>query len=444
MAGLERAKEKILYVNCAAGIAGDMFLAALTDISGDEEYLRAELAKLPLTGYSIKLFRDARGGISGLRFDVTADDAHPHRHLGDIRKIIAESGLPARVKAEAARAFTLLAEAEAKVHGADIESVHFHEVGAVDSIIDLTGAMIMLDRMGWPEVVFSPLNVGSGTVRCAHGVLQVPVPAVAELLKGVSVYSEGEPMERVTPTGAALVKALGAAVSPVMPRGKIEKTGTGLGSRDGHFPNALRVISLEADDGTPYCHEQCVELCANIDDMTPQDLSAVMERLFEEGALDVWFESIQMKKNRPAVKLCCLGAPDSRGRLTQTILRETTTLGVRARVAERYTLERRVDEFETPLGAVRIKSALSRGVVVKQAPEFDDVLRLSKRHGMPILAVREILASQDFVTDTEEKARDCCGKETRSQTREHNARHEHGHERHDHHERARDAGQEGD
>lgn len=439
MHGLEKEGKIVLYVNCAAGIAGDMFLAALTDISGDEGYLRAELAKLPLAGYSVKLFRDVRRGISGLRFEVEADEGHVHRHLGDIRQIITESGLPARVKAETIRAFTLLAEAEAKVHGTDIDSVHFHEVGAVDSIIDLTGAMIMLDRLGWPKVVFSPLNIGGGTVNCVHGVLQVPAPAVAELLKGVSVYSEGEPMERVTPTGAALVKALGASVSPAMPGGKIENTGTGLGSRDSRLPNVLRVISLEAEDGDSFGDEKCVELCANIDDMTPQDLSAVMERLFEEGALDVWFEPIQMKKNRPAVKLCCLGSPDSRAGLAGTILRETTTLGVRVLPAERYTLERRVDEFETPLGTVRIKSALSDGAVVKQAPEFDDVLRLSKRHGMPILAVREILASQDFVPDTGEKAPG--GAEgPRRHSHDHNACH--GHERHDHREQGRDEGQE--
>lgn len=445
--------DKTLYVSCAAGIAGDMFLAALTDIADGGEYIKGELGKLPLSGYSVELFRDVRGGISGLRFSVTADETHAHRGLADIAEIILESGLSEKVKSETMRVFSLLAGAEAKVHGVRPEEIHFHEVGAVDSIIDLTGAMIMLDFLGWPEVVFSPLNVGGGTVKCAHGVLPVPAPAVAELLQGVSVYSEGEPMERVTPTGAALVKALGAVISPAMPRGRIEKTGTGLGSRDSLLPNALRAVLLEREGGGGR-QERCAELSANIDDMTPQDLSAVMGSLFEAGALDVWFEPIQMKKNRPAVKLCCLAAMSMRYNLAETVLRETTTLGVRMQETERYVLDRRVDAFDTPLGEVRVKSAVSQGKVIKQMPEFDDILKLSKRHGMSVLAVRDILASLEFLPDMSGEAQahaeneaPCRGQTeapraahrhegdhgfSRGYEHEHEHDHGHGHEHHKH------------
>lgn len=447
MTGPENEKEKILYVSGAAGIAGDMFLAALIELSGGGKHLGAELAKLPINGYVTKLFRDVRGGISGLRFFVEADDSHTCRHLSDIRTIIMGSGLGDRVKAETMRAFALLAEAEAKVHGTDADSVHFHEVGAVDSIIDLTGAMIMLDLLGWPRVMFSPLNVGSGTVSCEHGVLPVPAPAAAELLKGVSVYSEGEPMERVTPTGAALVKTLGAVISSAMPAGKIENIGTGLGSRESIIPNALRVLLLEPDGGSLYNRDLCCELCANIDDMTPQDISVAMERLFAEGALDVWFEPIQMKKNRPAAKLCCLCAHDLRDSLADTILRETTTLGVRMSAAERYVMERRTDAFETPLGVVRVKSALSRGTVVKQVAEFDDVLRLAKQHGMTVMAVREILASLEFLPGAEagdkEKASAVRGEEWRCSEQGHKHGHEHEHI-HGHYKHKEDGQQEGD
>lgn len=441
-------KSKTLYVNCMAGIAGDMFLASLIDLSGGEEYLKGELAKLPLEGYELQISKDARGSISGLRFKVKTDEAPVHRHIGDIRKIICGSGLSEKVRNETMRAFTILAEAEAKVHGTSVEDVHFHEVGAVDSIIDLTGAMVMLEYLGWPRVLFSPLNIGSGVVRCAHGLLPVPAPAVVEILKGIQVYAAGEPMERVTPTGAALVRALGADINDSMPKGKIEHSGVGLGARDGALPNALRSVLIEIGENDSYNLERCVELRANIDDMTPQDLSAVMERLFTKGALDVWFETIQMKKNRPAVKLCCLGAVGAQESLAEIILRETTTLGVRCHFNDRYVLDRRMDVFDTPLGSIRVKSAISRGRIIKQAAEFDDILKLSQKHDMPILAVREILASMEFVPDMDERTKKddsrsgdiCCGHEVRRDQQDHQYghdghlrghEHEHEHEHHD-------------
>jgi uncharacterized protein (TIGR00299 family) protein len=384
----------ILYADCFAGIAGDMFLASLIDISEGEEYLRREFEKIPLENYELRIFADKRGGIRGLRFDVVSGEGHGHRHLSDIKEIISGSGLSDNVKSRVINVFTLLAEAEAKVHGDSVEHVHFHEVGAVDSIIDVAGAMIMLEHMGWPQVVFSPLNIGSGTVKCEHGVLPVPAPAAAELLCGIEVFSEGDQMERVTPTGAVLVKALGGQTALGFPAGKILKNGFGLGARDGNPPNLVRV-SLIKPLGCAL-EDICIELSANIDDMTPQDLSFVMDKLFKAGALDVWFENIQMKKNRPAVKLCCLGQKNTQKKLTDVILNHTTTLGVRWTAVSRTVLERRTDDFKTKLGIVRIKSAFSGGRTVKQMPEFEDIRRIAEDMGLTLSEVRAIIAHEDL------------------------------------------------
>lgn len=381
-----------LYVDCSAGIAGDMFLAAMLDMSGAFEHLKDELAKLPLSGYELKLFRDRRSGISGLRFDVETDEGHVHRHLSDIREMVMGSALSDQVREMTMKPFTLLAEAEGKVHGEPPEHVHFHEVGAVDSIIDITGAMVMLEYLGWPEIIFSNLNVGSGTVDCAHGVLPVPAPATAELLKGLPVYSSGDPMERVTPTGAVLVKALGGRISAGIPRGRMLETGIGLGSRDGTPPNILRVTKL-ATEGF-LLSDVGVELSANIDDMLPQDLSYLMDKLFNEGALDVWFEQIQMKKNRPAVKVCALAHEPEADHVAETILRESSTLGVRRTYVERSMLGRRAGEVMTSLGPVRIKCGMMSGIVIKEMPEFEDIKKIAVEKGMPLAEVRALVTKE--------------------------------------------------
>lgn len=383
---------KILYVDCSAGIAGDMFLAALLDMTGSMEHLKNELKKIPLSGYSLDLFRDKRGGISGLRFDVDPEEGHVHRHLSNIKEMIQGSALSDEVKKMTVKAFTLLAEAEGKVHGEPADHVHFHEVGAVDSIIDITGAMIMLEYLGWPEVVFSPLNVGSGTVKCAHGTLPVPAPATLELLKGISVYSEGDPMERVTPTGAAIVRSLGGIISAGMPHGKIAGTGIGLGSRDGVLPNILRATMLKKSD--MFLYDRGVELSANIDDMFPQDLAYLMEKLFDAGALDVWFENIQMKKNRPAVKVCTLCHEGESELLKEMILRESSSLGVRKIYVERSMLERSTEILETSLGPVRMKSALMGNKVIKEMPEFEDIRKIASERSMPLYEIRSLIARE--------------------------------------------------
>ncbi len=433
---------KILYVDCSAGIAGDMFLAALFDMTGSFEHLKNELNKMPLSGYSLDLFKDKRGGISGLRFDVDSEEEHVHRHLSDIKEMLLGSELSDEIKKMTVKAFTLLAEAEGKVHGEPADHVHFHEVGAVDSIIDITGAMIMLEYLGWPEVSFSPLNVGSGTVKCAHGTLPVPAPATLELLKDISVYSMGDPMERVTPTGAVLVKSLGGRISAGMPHGKIVSTGIGLGSRDGALPNILRATLLKRSD--MFLYDRVVELSANIDDMFPQDLAYLMEKLFDAGALDVWFENIQMKKNRPAVKVCTLCREGDSELLQDMILRESSSLGVRKIYVERSMLARSTDVIETSLGPVRMKSALMESKIIKEMPEFEDIKKIASERSIPLSEVRSMIAREretaakfskliqgDFETKlnmTKEDLKDLHANETDGHHHGHHHPHSHSHD----------------
>ena len=443
-------QNNLIYVDCSAGIAGDMFLAAVLEMTDGFDHLRSELAKISLKGYSLDLFRDKRGGISGLRFDVVSEEGHVHRHLADIKEMLLESTLSDEVKKMTVMAFSLLAEAEGKVHGEPADHVHFHEVGAVDSIIDMTGAMIMLEYLGWPEVVFSPLNVGSGTVKCAHGVLPVPAPATLELLKDISVYSMGDPMERVTPTGAVLVKSLGGRISAGMPHGKITGTGIGLGSRDGALPNILRATLLKRSD--VFLYDRGVELSANIDDMFPQDLAYLMEKLFDEGALDVWFESIQMKKNRPAVKVCTLCRECDSELLQEMILRESSSLGVRKIYVERSMLARSTDVMETSLGPVRMKSALMKNKVIKEMPEFEDIRKIASARSMPLSEVRSLIARErkEAVRSSKPVDEDCEAKlnlakegSNGTNANERDVRHHVHHHPHSHGHDHSDAGEEG-
>lgn len=419
-------ENNVIYVDCSAGIAGDMFLAALVEMTDGFDHLRSELAKISLRGYSLDLFRDKRGGISGLRFDVVSEEGHVHRHLSDIKEMLLESNLSDEVKKMTIKAFSLLAEAEGKVHGEPADHIHFHEVGAVDSIIDIAGAMIMLEYLGWPEAVFSPLNVGSGTVRCAHGTLPVPAPATLELLKGLQVFSSGDPMERVTPTGAVLVKTLGGRISPSMPAGEIRSAGIGLGTREGTPPNILRVTMLEKKE--PLLHDRGVELSANIDDMFPEDLSYLMERLFDGGALDVWFENIQMKKNRPGVKVCVLAHETSSENLEQIMLRESSSLGLRKICVERSMLDRRSDVVGTSLGHVRVKCGLIGGKTVKEMPEFEDIKKIASERGMTLADVRALIIRERNRDTADEMP--SLSKEGCTEAQQHEHEHGHGHEHH--------------
>jgi uncharacterized protein (TIGR00299 family) protein len=316
-----------------------------------------------------------------------------------IREILSRSAVSDHVREYAVRAFELLAEAEGKIHGISPEEVHFHEVGAVDSIADITGAMIMMEHLGWPRVMSSPVNVGSGTVKCAHGILPVPAPATAKLLEGLAIFSAGSPMERTTPTGALILRMLaGPDGFAPLPEGRIICSAFGLGGRDTpDMPNALRAILFEPSGGEAagrFVREEPSLLEANIDDMNTQDFALAMERLLEHGALDAWCENILMKKGRPAVKLCCLAKRGDEERMAEVMMRETTTIGVRIIGTKRLALERSVEKKTTPLGEVAYKSVVLDGEVLRSVPEYDDILAIARAKNLPIREVREAVGGK--------------------------------------------------
>ena len=317
---------KIIYFDCFAGAGGDMILGALIDAGLSVEDLKEELSQLSLSGYEIRAEKSIKKGISGTKFHVNVSHDHHHRSLNDILKIIDGSSLSDDVKGQSKKIFTRLAEAEGKIHNKPVEEIHFHEVGAVDSIIDIVGTVIGLDRLDIREVRVSRIHVGTGFLECAHGTLPVPPPATLELLKNIPVYSTGIESELVTPTGAAILSTLSSCFGEI-PSMCIEKTGYGLGSRDLTIPNVLRILVGETDDNYDVDTVQLIE--TNIDDMNPQFYEYIIESLFAHGAKDVFLTPIIMKKNRPGVVLSVLASPEKIDELIDIIFQETTTLGVR-------------------------------------------------------------------------------------------------------------------
>ena len=381
-----------LYLDCSSGISGDMFLGALLELLPLDFDLTGTLSAIAIKGYYVEVAREKRGGMAGTKVRVRSDE-HEHRHLSDILEILKGSALSDQVRGFAEKAFSLLAEAEARVHGTTVEEIHFHEVGAVDSIIDVVGACLLLEQLGWPRVIASAVNIGSGTVECAHGVMPVPAPATAELLKGIPVRVLGEPMERTTPTGAVLLRFFAQEYGNI-PDGMIRSIGVGLGERDSDLPNILRVILLEKESALVE-RDACLLLEANLDDMNPQDCPPLMEILLDAGARDVWFQPIYMKKGRPAQLLACLAHPDDEKKLTELILRHSTTLGVRC--SPRYhrgLLERSIEEISTSLGTVRVKSAYMGDEVLRCVPEFEDLKRIAKERNIPLPTIRAQLTAE--------------------------------------------------
>ena len=393
---------KTIYIDAYAGAAGDMIVAALFSILASavgeqtaERKFKDELAKISLDGYEIEFKNVTRGGISGKAFCVNDDSQasgksrdHVHRNYNDIEKILLNSSLDTRVIRESIRAFAVLAEVEAKVHGVDVDKVYFHEVGAIDSIIDISGAFILMNLLKWPRVLSSGINVGSGTVKCAHGILPVPAPATLELLKNLPVFSIGEEMERTTPTGALLIKSLASAFSS-MPQGRVICIGYGAGKKDSKdIPNILRAALMMSGEESQYDKDFCILIETNIDDMSPQDYLPVMDKLFGCGALDVWIEPIYMKKNRPASKFCCLIQPENKDSAIDIILVNTTTQGIRYQIVSRNKLFWRIDEVNTPYGIVRMKSSKLGDKVLRATPEHDDLRRIAAEYDMPLYEVR--------------------------------------------------------
>jgi uncharacterized protein (TIGR00299 family) protein len=425
-----------LYFDCASGAAGDMILGALIDAGVPLEEVRAALGSLAIAPDTIWTQQVHRAGIAATKLCVRGEDpgveggvphegdashdlAHAHadvdargghrrspsvaprthrhaaghdehRTLAEIHRLIERSALSATGKARAQHLFTRLAEAEAAIHGTTLDRVHLHEVGALDSIIDVVGSVFALESLRVDRVVASPLNVGGGTVRSAHGLYSVPAPATLRLLQGAPTYSAGPQVELVTPTGALLITDYATDFGR-MPAMRPQRIGYGAGSRDfTDVPNVLRVVIGETEGGQPRHAHVVVVIEAEIDDMNPQLFGVLMERLLGDGALDVYYTPIQMKKNRPGILLTVVAPPHLRETLTTTVFRESTTIGVRFRDMQRECLDRETVPVDTPFGAVRVKVARRDGILMNAAPEFDDCVRVATEHGRPVKEVQAL------------------------------------------------------
>jgi uncharacterized protein (TIGR00299 family) protein len=436
---------RILYFDCFSGASGDMVLGALIDAGVPLDDIRRALGSLAITPDSVWTERVVRAGVQATKFDVVGEDSvgedsadvhehahshahagvhhhhshdhhhdhagghephrhdhghaathhHAHRTLAEINALIDRSSLSADGKARATSLFRELGVAEAAIHGTSLDKVHLHEVGALDSIIDIVGAVYALESLRLDRIVASPLNVGGGTIKSAHGVYPVPAPATLRLLEGVPIYSGAQQAELVTPTGALLVKSYASAFGAIPPM-TVRAVGYGAGSRDfPETPNVLRVLIGEADAAAAATSVVVIE--ADIDDMNPQIFGVVMDTLLAQGALDVFYTSIQMKKNRPGILLTVVAPPAARERLTTTIFRETTTIGVRYREMARECLEREEVMVQTPVGAVRVKVARRDGRVLNASPEFDDCVRLARERNVPVKEV-QALAIKAFLS----------------------------------------------
>jgi pyridinium-3,5-bisthiocarboxylic acid mononucleotide nickel chelatase len=419
---------RIAYLDCFSGISGDMFLGALVD-AGVSPSIFVETVTALNIGARLEISRVHRSGISATKADVivngkregprelnehhshhdpahTQEHSHSHerrdhvhrRGLTEIRKMISSAGISKSAKQTAISAFEKLGAAEAKIHNVPINEIHFHEVGAVDAIVDIICAAVGAEALGVDEFICSPLNVGGGTVVCDHGTFPVPAPATVELLKGAPVYSSGSQKELVTPTGAAIVVTLAARFES-FPQMKIEKTGYGAGTRDlDGQPNVLRIVigeavlDINAGGGartTQSGQDTVTVLEANLDDLSPQVFGYVMERLLEAGALDVFGTPVQMKKNRPGTLLTLLAKPEDADKLTKIFFAETTTLGVRRREERRQILARDWRTVRTGFGDVRIKVASMNGTISSYAPEYEDCRRIATEHRVPLKQVMQ-------------------------------------------------------
>lgn len=385
------------YLDGSSGISGDMFLAVILDAGLEPGRLLEEFKKLPLGPYEFKHTRAMRGGLVGTRVEIHVPGHQHARGLPEIDALLEKAALPERAKAQARRAFTRLAEVEGKLHNKPPEKIHFHEVGAVDAILDIVGTCVGLELLEISELVCSPLNVGGGRVEAAHGTLPVPAPATAELLKDIPIYSSGVEAELVTPTGAALVSTLAASFGP-LPAMKVERIGYGAGEKEIHgHPNLARLFvgeridALHAQPSLP--GEEVVSVIeANVDDMSPQLYAYFAERALAVGALDVACSAIQMKKNRPGLLISILSTREHTDALAQLLFEQTTTIGVRIYEARRKVLERESVCVETAFGAVTVKVARQNGRVLNVAPEYEDCQRLAAEKSVPLKEV--ILAAQ--------------------------------------------------
>ncbi len=390
----------MIYFDTSSGISGDMILGALVDAGVPLEKLKKELSKLPVRGYELQSRKVKRAGFLATKADVILKAGVRRQESGvrrwkEIEKIIKTSSLSKDIKQKGLQIFKRLFDAEAKVHGERVDKVHLHELGAVDCIVDIFGALIGLDIMGVKKIYASPLNLGSGTIKTEHGILPVPAPATLELLKNIPIYSSDITYELTTPTGAVLISSLADGFGQ-MPAMSVSKIGIGAGGRDFKtHPNVLRVFVGEDIKGRiqgagykMHDKEQRITIIeTNIDDMNPQVYEYVMERLFKAGALDVFLTQVIMKKGRPGIVLTALCSADKKEDLIKIILKETTSIGVRFYEADRVTLEREIKTVKTKFGHVRVKVSKLGNEILKSAPEYDDCKKIAEKLKKPLIEV---------------------------------------------------------
>ncbi|MEJ7862119.1 MAG: nickel pincer cofactor biosynthesis protein LarC [Pyrinomonadaceae bacterium] len=390
---------KTLYFDCFAGASGNMILGALVALGVEREALVEQIKMLDVADFEIELKIVDKSGISAIHAEVKVPREHVHRHLQTIQKIISDSRLGENVKKRAIEIFTKLAEAEAKIHGIEIDKVHFHEVGAMDAIIDVVGACVGFEILGIENFACSKIHVGSGFAKMAHGTFPVPPPAVAELLNNVPIYSTEIEGELITPTGAAIIATVCKEFGNI-PEMIIEKTAYGAGTREyKDFPNVLRLMLGEVRSPKSKVQSQpttdhLFQLETNIDDLPAQILGFVMERAFELGALDCWFTPIQMKKNRPATMISILCSEDKKDILSELLYTETSTLGIRIREVERNCLRREFQKIKTELGEVDVKMAFYKGKIVNVKPEYEQIREISLNSGESFQEVEKKVLSE--------------------------------------------------
>ncbi|HHT78853.1 MAG TPA: nickel pincer cofactor biosynthesis protein LarC [Actinobacteria bacterium] len=390
--------DKIIYIDCFSGISGDMMLGALIDLGLKKDILIEELKKLPVNGYKIMISRDTENKIACTDFKVEISDSQTSRNYKEIKEIISSSSLKENIKKTAISIFDVLAAAEAKIHSVPADKLHFHEVGATDSIIDIVGTAIGLDYFGLKKIYSAPVPLGSGFVDTAHGRLPVPAPATAEILKGIPAYSGDFDFEVTTPTGAAILRSCADSFCR-MPFLNIEKIGYGSGSRKtDKIPNLLRLLLCHENirknkdiseiragalsEGFDF--EEVIILSTNIDDMAPEHIGYITEKILQEKALDVWTEPVFMKKDRQAVQLNILCKSSEEVKLSRMIFEETTTLGIRRTRAGRYFLERKEDFVKLPYGEVGIKLGYLKGEIITCSPEYESCRQLARKTKKPL------------------------------------------------------------
>ena len=398
---------KILFLDCSMGVSGDMLMSSLIGLFDDKEEVIKDLNMIgvPETAYSLS--RVKKYGIEGDKITVTVrgeeekdEISHSHSHedshgrgIKKIGEIVNGLSLSDAIKENVLKVYGLIAEAESRVHGENVEEIHFHELGNLDAVADIAGVCYLISLISPDRIISSPLNLGSGTVKCAHGILPVPVPAVSELMEGMEVYSDGIKGELTTPTGAALIKHFADSFGS-LPRLKVSAKGRGMGTRDFERPNCLMAFLGEGEDpGSGFLRDRIVEMSFNVDDMTPEETGFATEILLSEGALDVFTVPAGMKKNRPGLMITLLCKEEDKSRFEELIFKHTSTIGIRESLRERAILKRREEEIKTSLGRVRIKRSEGQDVV-REKPEYEDIARIAREQGISFREAGELIKNE--------------------------------------------------